>query len=115
MVLQRRLSSITAETASSLGSGSSQQNIETSSTPASDVKGKSPVGTKDDDFIPSSSDEVPTNTRVHDLSSLLTLQEQGLVSSPPVHAEERVDITHRDDTSSDEPDMNGRQPDPDNS
>lgn len=119
VVLQRQLRSITPESAAGLGSGSSQQeNIETSPTPASDrldVKGKSPVGTKDEEIISSSSDGIPTNTRVHDLASLLTLQEQGLVTSPPVQAEERDDITHRNDTSSDEPDIDGRQSGHDNS
>ena len=115
MELQRQLLSITPETAADHSSGSSEQeNIETSPTPASDrldVKGKAPV---DEEIVPSSFDEVPTNTRVHDLASLLTLQEQGLVTSP-VHAEERHDITYRNDTTSEEPDTDGRQPDHDNS
>jgi hypothetical protein len=118
-VLQRQLSSITPETAAGLGSRSSQQeDIETSLPPTSDrldVKGKSPVGTKDEEIIPSSSDEVPTNTRVHDLASLLTVQEQGLVTSPSVHAEEREDITRRNHTSSEEPDIDGMQSGHDNS
>lgn len=113
LLLQRQLSSITPEMAAVPGSGSSQEGtVETSPTPTSnkvDVKGKSPVDIKDEDIRPSSSDGAPTSTRIHDLASLLTLQEQGMVTSPPVPEESDI-TTHRND---DEPD-DGRQPDHDN-
>lgn len=110
MLLQRQLNSITPEMATAPGSGSSQEEtVETSPIDKVDLKGKSPVDIKDEDIRPSSSDGAPTNTRIHDLASLLTLKEQGMVTSPPVP--EVSDITQRngsiiDETSPDD----GRQP-----
>jgi len=112
LLLQRQLSSIPPETASG---PSQEETVETSPTTTSDTvdpKGKSPVDVKDEDIRPSSSDGAPSITPMHDLASLLTLQEQGMVTSPPLP--EESDITHRNDSSSDEKD-DGRQVGHDNS
>jgi hypothetical protein len=111
LLLQRQLSSIPPE----MASGSSQEEtVETSLTTISDtvdLKGKTPVDIKDEDIRPSPSDGAPSITPMHDLASLLTLQEQGMVTSPPLP--EESGITHRNN-SSDEPD-DGRQVGHDNS
>lgn len=105
-LLDRQLDSITPEMAES-GSSQEEANLETTSTSV-DVKGKSPVdGIKDedDDTRELSTGETP---RIHDLASLLTLKEQGMVtSSPPsVVPEDESEITQRDSDDSDD----GRRP-----
>lgn len=104
--LQRQLRSMNTETHVTTASGSSQEgSIENLSAPTRDrldTKGKSPISSKYEESILSSFDGVPPNTQTHDLTSLLTAQEQGLVTSPP--APEEYGIASGKDTSTDEHD-----------
>lgn len=117
-LLQRQLTSIAPETTAASASESSQaETVETSPAPASDTvddKGKSPVDIKDEEIRPSSSVGAPASSRIHDLASLLSVEEQGMVTSPPAVPEES-DITQRSSISQSVEPGDGRQPGQENS
>lgn len=105
-LLDRQLDSIPPEMAES---GSSQEEASVETSTSVDVKGKSPVDGKDEDDDTCRASSMDKTPRIHDLASLLTLKEQGMVtSSPPsVVPEDESEITHtRDDDDSDD----GRRP-----